>query len=138
MDRRQFVNTSLLAALVNIVKGMTKEKHTKMTKPNKGKIVVIGAGAFGGWTAFHLLDRGCDGVLLDAFGPGNSRASSGGDSRVIRGIYGPDKIYVDLVSRSFRFWKTYQKNGINHSISPQVHYGFFKEMIHTQKNRYPL
>ena len=60
MDRRQFVNTSLLAALVNIVKGMTKEKHTKMTKPNKGKIVVIGAGAFGGWTAFHLLDRGYD------------------------------------------------------------------------------
>lgn len=109
MDRRQFVNTSLLAALVNIVKGMTKEKHTKMTKPNKGKIVVIGAGAFGGWTAFHLLDRGYDVVLLDAFGPGNSRASSGGDSRVIRGIYGPDKIYVDLVSRSFRFWKTYQK-----------------------------
>ena len=78
-------------------------------KIKKGHIAVIGAGAFGGWTAHHLLKKGYNVTLLDVFGPGNSRASSGGDSRVIRGIYGEDKIYVDLVARSFKLWKRYQK-----------------------------
>tara|TARA_B100000029_G_scaffold501504_1_gene575033 strand:- start:1756 stop:2925 length:1170 start_codon:yes stop_codon:yes gene_type:complete len=80
-----------------------------MIKQKKGKIAVIGAGAFGGWTAFHLLTKGYDVTLMDVFGPGNSRASSGGDSRVIRGIYGSDKIYVDMVAHSIDLWKTYQK-----------------------------
>src|SRR5580704_18527791 len=48
-------------------------------------VCVIGAGAFGGWTALHLLRRGAWVTLLDAWGPGNSRASSGGETRVIRG-----------------------------------------------------
>lgn len=43
-----------------------------------GRVVVVGAGAFGGWTALHLLRRGARVTLLDAWGPGNARASSGG------------------------------------------------------------
>ena len=42
------------------------------------RVVVVGAGAFGGWTALALLRRGRRVTLLDAWGPGNSRASSGG------------------------------------------------------------
>ena len=95
-----------MAALANPIQAMAK---TKTMKIKKGHIAVIGAGAFGGWTAHHLLRKGYDVTLLDVFGPGNSRASSGGDSRVIRGIYGEDKIYVDLVARSFKLWKRYQK-----------------------------
>jgi len=33
-------------------------------------IAVIGAGAFGGWTALWLRRRGCRVTLLDAWGPG--------------------------------------------------------------------
>ena len=106
MDRRRFVKTSIMAALANPIHAMTKSKKMKS---KKGHIAVVGAGAFGGWTAYHLLRRGYSVTLLDVFGPGNSRASSGGDSRVIRGIYGEDKIYVDLVARSFKLWKRYQK-----------------------------
>src|SRR5262245_64298355 len=69
------------------------------------KVVVVGAGAFGGWTALHLLRRGARVVLLDAWGPGNSRASSGGDTRVLRATYGPDRVYVDMVARSLRLWR---------------------------------
>ncbi len=69
------------------------------------KIVVVGAGAFGGWTALHLLRRGAEVTLLDGWGPGNLRASSGGETRVIRGMYGADSIYLDAVVRSFELWK---------------------------------
>jgi glycine/D-amino acid oxidase-like deaminating enzyme len=67
------------------------------TKP---RIVVIGAGAFGGWTALYLLRRGAQVTLVDAWGPGNARASSGGETRIIRASYGPDRIYVQLVARA--------------------------------------
>ena len=106
MDRRHFMKSSIMAALANPIQAMAKSKTMKI---KKGHIAVIGAGAFGGWTAHHLLRKGYGVTLLDVFGPGNSRASSGGDSRVIRGIYGEDKIYVDLVARSFKLWKRYQK-----------------------------
>lgn len=48
-------------------------------------------------------------TLLDTWGPGNSRASSGGESRVIRGGYGSDKLYVEMVARSLELWKDNQK-----------------------------
>jgi glycine/D-amino acid oxidase-like deaminating enzyme len=70
---------------------------------------VVGAGAFGGWAALHLLRRGFETTLIDGWGPGNSRSSSGGESRVIRGTYGPDRIYADLVARSLDLWREHQR-----------------------------
>ena len=67
-------------------------------------IAVVGAGAFGGWTALTLLERGARVTLLDTWGPGNSRSSSGGETRVIRAIYGPDRLYVEWVARSLPRW----------------------------------
>jgi glycine/D-amino acid oxidase-like deaminating enzyme len=72
---------------------------------SKPRILVVGAGAFGGWTALSLLRKGARVTLLDAWGPGNSRASSGGDTRVIRATYGPQKIYVDMVARALELWR---------------------------------
>jgi sarcosine oxidase len=69
------------------------------------RVMVIGAGAFGGWTALHLRRRGADVTLLDAWGAGNSRASSGGETRVIRAVYGPDRIYVEMVRRAYELWE---------------------------------
>jgi glycine/D-amino acid oxidase-like deaminating enzyme len=37
------------------------------------KIAVIGAGAFGGWTALHLRRRGARVILVDAWAPGHTR-----------------------------------------------------------------
>lgn len=33
-------------------------------------VAVVGAGAFGGWTAYHLRRLGASVVLVDAYGPG--------------------------------------------------------------------
>ena len=41
------------------------------------RVAVVGAGAFGGWSALHLLRKGAKVTLVDSWGPGNSRASSG-------------------------------------------------------------
>ena len=66
---------------------------------------MVGAGAFGGWTALHLLRAGATVTLLDAWGGGNSRSSSGGETRIIRGTYGPDQPYTEIAARSLRMWK---------------------------------
>jgi glycine/D-amino acid oxidase-like deaminating enzyme len=76
---------------------------------SKPQIAVIGAGAFGGWTALHLLERGARVTLLDAWGPGNSRASSGGETRIMRCTYGPDQPYTELAARSLKLWAKYER-----------------------------
>ncbi len=69
------------------------------------RAVVVGAGAFGGWTALWLLRRGARVTLVDAWGPGNSRASSGGETRLIRASYGPRRIYSVMVARALAIWR---------------------------------
>jgi glycine/D-amino acid oxidase-like deaminating enzyme len=67
--------------------------------------VVIGAGVFGGWTALHLRRLGHEVILLDAFGPGNARATSGGDSRGIRIAYGDRAIYSRWALAAMAGWQ---------------------------------
>jgi glycine/D-amino acid oxidase-like deaminating enzyme len=66
--------------------------------------VVIGAGAFGSWTALHLRRTGRSVALLDRYGAGNNRSSSGGESRIIRMGYGADEIYTRWAMRSLHLW----------------------------------
>jgi glycine/D-amino acid oxidase-like deaminating enzyme len=82
-----------------------------MAKPLRRKrhIAVIGAGAFGGWTALHLLEGGAQVTLLDAWGPGNSRASSGGETRVMRASYGPNQPYTEMAARALKLWQKYER-----------------------------
>ena len=82
---------------------------------------IIGAGVFGAWTAHFLRRSGASVALLDAYGPANSRASSGGETRVIRMGYGPDELYTHWAMRSLSIWygfserhggKIFQKTGV--------------------------
>jgi sarcosine oxidase len=68
-------------------------------------VAVIGAGVFGAWTAYTLRLEGASVLLIDAYGPGNSRASSGGESRMIRLGYGPDEIYSRYAQHSLALWQ---------------------------------
>lgn len=70
-------------------------------------IAVVGAGVFGAWTAWHLRQAGHSVILLDKYGPASSRASSGGDTRVIRMAYGPDGIYTRMSQRSLALWQQF-------------------------------
>ena len=46
------------------------------------RVVVVGAGVFGSWTALWLLRRGASVTLVEQYGPGNPLSSSGDESRV--------------------------------------------------------
>lgn len=72
---------------------------------NNYDVAVVGAGVFGAWTAYLLRREGAKVLLLDAYGPGNSRATSGGESRIIRLGYGPDEIYTRSAQRSLVLWR---------------------------------
>ena len=72
------------------------------------KVIVVGAGSFGSWSALKLQQAGCNVVLVDAWGPGNSRSSSGGETRVIRTVYGHDSMYVEMARQCIDEWNHFQ------------------------------
>jgi sarcosine oxidase len=69
-------------------------------------VAVVGSGVFGAWTAHRLRQAGKRVALLDAYGPGNARSSSGGQTRVIRMSYGAQDIYTRWSMRSLELWKS--------------------------------
>ena len=71
----------------------------------KVEVAVVGAGVFGAWTAYQLRRAGANVLLVDAYGPANSRASSGGESRILRLGYGSDEIYTRMAQRSLGLWR---------------------------------
>jgi glycine/D-amino acid oxidase-like deaminating enzyme len=68
-------------------------------------VAIVGAGVFGVWTATMLQRMGRKVLLIDAWGPANARASSGGESRMTRAGYGRDAIYTRMAQASLGEWK---------------------------------
>ena len=102
MKRRKFVQLSGMGAIgVPLAKYTPKGGNTFTASP---EVIVIGAGTFGVWTAYHLNQMGAKVTLLDAYGPGNSRASSGGETRLIQ-TNNDNKVYVKSAMRSYELWK---------------------------------
>ena len=102
MKRRKFVQLSGMGAIgAPLASYATKASTTFMTSP---EVIVIGAGTFGVWTAYHLSQMGAKVTLLDAYGPGNSRASSGGETRYIQ-TNTDNKLYVQSAVRAYDWWK---------------------------------
>jgi sarcosine oxidase len=92
LSRRTFLEGAATAPLMTLSAGSAP------------RVTVVGAGAFGVWSALHLQRLGARVTLVDAWGAGHTRASSGGETRVIRAIYGRDRIYVEMVKRSYELW----------------------------------
>lgn len=105
--RREFVKSLAGAAVIapGIVGASHQPEGPSMKTTRTYDIAVVGAGVFGAWSAYHLQKSGKSVVLLDAYGPANSRASSGGESRIIRMGYGPNELYTRWSMRSLELWK---------------------------------
>ena len=91
-----------------------------MTTKKSFDVAVVGAGVFGAWTAYQLSRAGAEVVLADSYGSGNSRASSGGESRMIRMGYGPDQIYTRMAQRSLGLWQELFDHVGHTGISPRL------------------
>jgi glycine/D-amino acid oxidase-like deaminating enzyme len=81
-------------------------------------IAVVGAGVFGSFTALALRDRGVRVTLVDPWGPGNARSSSGGETRIIRGVYGADSTYTELAARAFEGWAAFEARAGRRFLRP--------------------
>jgi sarcosine oxidase len=68
------------------------------------RAIVVGAGVFGSWIARTLNERGWHVRLFDQYGPANARASSGGETRIIRSGYGDLGIYARWARESLDSW----------------------------------
>jgi monomeric sarcosine oxidase len=105
--RRDFVKSASAGALAATL--VPSARPTAIPSVRDGDafdVAVVGAGVFGAWIAYRLQQDGRRVALLDAYGPGNARASSGGQTRVIRMGYGDQEIYSRWSNLSLELWKS--------------------------------
>ncbi len=67
--------------------------------------IVVGLGAMGSASAFHLAKRGAQLLGIDRYRPPHSMGSSHGFTRIIRQAYFESPIYVPLVQRAYAEWE---------------------------------
>lgn len=67
--------------------------------------IVVGLGAMGSATLYHLAQRGWRVLGLEQFARGHRHGSSHGDSRIIRETYFEHPLYVPLVRRAHTLWR---------------------------------
>jgi glycine/D-amino acid oxidase-like deaminating enzyme len=67
--------------------------------------LIVGAGSFGASLAWWLARGGADVTLVDQFEPGDPRATSGGETRLIRCGHGSDALYTGLARRARTLWR---------------------------------
>lgn len=87
-----------------------KERRAKKRKGAKpaGKhvdVAVVGAGALGAWTAWHLAREGQSVRLFDAYGAGNGRAASNLPAMMLDPVQGGDALYAELAHDSLAAWQ---------------------------------
>ena len=107
-SRRALLAGMAAAAGTTTVKSLAAERGQQggpSVQSGRRDVIVIGAGVFGAWTAWHLLKLGRKVLLLDAWGPAHARASSGGESRMTRTVYGRDEIYTRFAWESLDEWR---------------------------------
>lgn len=129
LDRRTFVRTATAgtgAVLAGIGSLEGEENTADSPLPPTGSgapaihtrqtpdVAVVGAGAFGAWTALNLQRAGAQVALIDQYGPANSRATSGGETRGVRTGYGDrghGLLWTRWAKRAIEKWKEWDEQG---------------------------
>lgn len=106
MQRREIAKWLLASAIAG---QSTRVLSAPAIDRKLSDVVVIGAGAFGAWTAYALRRQGHRVTLIDAYGPANSRSSSGDESRITRCSYGDQDFYTRWAVESLVDWKQLQQ-----------------------------
>jgi len=112
LDRREFlrVASAQAAAAAAGASALQAERRPVRSTQSSPEVVVIGAGVFGGWTAYHLRKMGARVTLVDAWGPGNSRSTSGDETRGIRSSYGTSgyaELWITWAREAMKRWQAF-------------------------------
>ena len=108
-DRREFLRAAGGAALGAAAAGCAPAVHTSRGGGRPADVVVIGGGAFGGWTALNLRRQGASVTMVDTWGPGNSRSTSGDETRGVRSSYGDRESWVRWADEAGRRWRAWDE-----------------------------
>lgn len=73
------------------------------------KAIVVGAGVFGASIADHLAANRWKVELIEQYQPGHVRASSGGESRLLRFAHGGEEFYTVLAYRARELWEALER-----------------------------
>ncbi|HKX61442.1 MAG TPA: N-methyl-L-tryptophan oxidase [Verrucomicrobiae bacterium] len=73
--------------------------------PPTYEAIVVGLGAMGSASLFHLARRGQRVLGLDQFAPPHTMGSSHGLTRIIREAYFEHPVYVPLLQRAYELWR---------------------------------
>jgi sarcosine oxidase len=103
--RREVLASLAAAASLSTANAVTTQTPARKPSGASPEIIVVGAGVFGAWTAWHLTKHGKRVLLIDAWGPANALASSGGESRITRTAYGRDAVYSRMAWESLSDWQ---------------------------------
>ena len=76
---------------------------------DKFDTIVIGLGAVGSASLFHLAKRGNRVLGIDQFSPPHHYGSTHGESRIIRQAIGEGAAYTPLAQRSYELWRELER-----------------------------
>src|SRR5688500_9575663 len=111
LDRRDFLKIAGAGAGA-LLAGCATGPAILRFGPSSANIVVIGAGAFGGWTALNLQRMGARVTLVDMLGAGNSRSTSGDETRGVRTSYGDrphGELWMQWANKALDRWKQWDE-----------------------------
>lgn len=107
LDRRDFLKVAGAGAGA-LLTGCATAPGVLRSGRASSNIVVVGAGSWGGWTALHLQRMGARVTLVDMYGPGNSRSTSGDETRGVRTSYGDrphGELWMQWANAAIDRWK---------------------------------
>jgi len=100
MKRRRLIQSMLAAPVL----WSSADWLAAQDGASQPRVAVVGAGVFGAWTALMLRRAGVEVTLIESRAAGHPRASSGGETRVIRHMYA-EPLYVRMARRSLALWR---------------------------------
>ena len=131
IDRREFIKRAGVGAGLALTGGTAAAGVTEAagrrsaTIRRQGRardIAIVGGGAFGMWTALNLQRLGASVTVVDAYGPANSRATSGGETRGVRTSYGDRRhgmLWTRWANQAITKWKEWDEWGAD-KLLPRV------------------
>lgn len=142
MNRKTFLQLTSSGIGGSLISGAIpySKKHpsTPPLLSRKPDVVVVGAGAFGGWIALHLVRKGANVTLVDAYGPGNSRSSSGGETRQIQVDFGERTIYIRSAIRAYQLWMDLEEISGEELLLPTGRLAMYQSTDLLEENRWKV